>query len=220
MLDVLMPVAVEDIPLALTETEELDKNGNTIFRYTGAIPQLEESTDVPFRLVVCVDGGTREDVELLQRYLPEASCEWALMQNQGVQGFAYTVAELAKSCRNDWIAIVPAYVWVDDVKWFGKMQVVFTKDPHCFMVGADVPNTLSATVPPFKLDHKRHVKSDFFLSRRAAMQNVGQFSGSEDFSRQAHQLGGTRWVASGVRFRDAHAHEKDRREHAPASSDS
>lgn len=220
MLDILMPVAVEDLAHALTEIQELNKEGEEVFRCVGAIPQLEEMTDVPFRLVVCVDGGTREDVEPLQRYMPGASFEWALMQNTAVMGFAYTVGELAKTARNDWIAIVPAHIWVDDPKWFGKMQVVFTKDPHCFMCAADVPNTLSATVPPFRLDHKRHSKSDFFLSRRAAMQNVGQFEGSEDFSRQAHQLGGTRWVASGVRFRDAHAHEKDRAKQPAASSDS
>ena len=219
MLDVLMPVSVEDLPHALTEVAGLAKDGSPTIQHVGAIPHLEEVTDVPFRLVVCVDGGTREDVEPLQTYLPGAKCEWALMQNSGVMGFAYTVSELAKTCRNDWIAIVPAHIWVDDPKWFGKMQVVFTKDPHCFMCAADVPNTLSSTVPPFRLDHKRHSKSNFFLSRRAAMQNVGQFESSEDFSRQAHQLGGTRWVASGVRYRDAHAHKTDRAKQPATSSD-
>ena len=200
MLDILMPVDVKDIPHALTETQELDKDGQEVYRYVGAIPQLEELTDVPFRLVICVDGGTREDVEILQTYLPGAKCEWSLMQNDGVKGYEYTLGELCKAIRNEFVAIVPANIWVDDEKWFGKMQVVFTKDQHCFMVSADVPNTISATVPPFKLDHKRHSKSPFFLSRKAALMNIGAFSGGEDMSRKAHLLGGTRWVASGVRY--------------------
>ncbi len=207
MLDVLMPVKVEEIPLAITETERMASDGTIETIYLGAVPRLEMFTDVPFRLIVCVDGGTHEDVALLRRYLPSATCEWALMQNVGVQGFGFTMAELTKHLHYEFVAIVPARIWIDDPKWFGKMQVVFTKDPHCFMVAADVPNTLSSTVPPIKLDHKRHPKSDFLLTRRAAMKNVGSFEGSEDFSRQAHQLGGTRWVASGVRYEEANARE-------------
>ena len=215
-----MPVSVEDIPNALTEVEKLNKMGERETSYAGAIPQLEELTDVPFRLVVCVDGGTAEDVELLQAYLPNAKCEWVLMQNSGVQGYAYTINELAKSCRNEFVAIVPPKVWVDDNVWFGKMQVVFTKDQHCFMVAADVPNTISATVPPFRLDHKTHPQSDFFLSRRSALQNVGAFDGSEDFSRKAHQCGGTRWIASGVRYGEASASKSSGTLESAQSSDS
>lgn len=188
MLDILMPVGVSDIPNALR-----------------AIENLVEFTDVPFRLLVCVDGGTREDVEPLQAFLPAIKPEWNLMQNTGVQGFPFTISELAKSVRNEFVAVVPPNIWVNDPKWFGKMQVVFTKDQHCFMVAGDVPETVMASTPPFKLVYNRHPTSNFFLSRRAAMQNVGEFSSSEDFSRQANQLGGTRWVASGVRYSDAHA---------------
>jgi len=208
MLDILMPVDVKDLKHVLTETKTVSESGEEVYFYVGAIPQLEESTDVPFRLVVCVDGGTQEDVAMLRTYLPGGKCEWVLLQNEGVQGPAHTMAELVGAVRNEFVAIVPARIWVDDPKWFGKMQVVFTKDPHCFLVAGDVPNTINATVPPFKLDHKTHPKSDFFLTRKAALQNMGMFTGSENFSRQAHQLGGTRWVASGVRYRDAHAGEK------------
>jgi hypothetical protein len=208
MLDVLMPVGVKEIGLALTNSKALDAQGQEFITQVGSIPQLEEHTDVPFRLVVCVDGGTREDVELLANYLPNARCEWVLLQNDGVQGYAYTLNELSKTLRNEFVAVVPPNIWVDDSVWFGKFQVVFTKDPHCFMVSGDVPNTISATVPPFKLDHKRHSKSPFFLSRRAAMMNVGSFESAIDFSRKAHQLGGTRWVASGVRYGDANAREE------------
>jgi hypothetical protein len=207
MLDVLMPVSVKDIPLALTESKALDAKGVEMVSYVGAIPCLEEMTDVPFRLVVCVDGGTREDVELLAAYLPNATCEWVLMQNDGVLGYAYTLNELSKTVRNEFVAVVPPNIWVQDRVWFGKFQVVFTKDPHCFMVSGDVANTISATVPPFKLDHKKHSGSPFFLSRRTAMSNVGSFESAVDFSRKAHQLGGTRWVAAGVRYGDAHASE-------------
>ncbi len=200
MLDILMSVSVKNIPNAVTEIGD---------EYEGAIPSLAELTDVPARLVVCVDGGTSEDVELLRRYLPASSLEWVLMQNDGVLGYERTLAEMVKVCKNEFVAIVPASIWVDDPKWFGKMQVVFTKDPHCFMVAADAPNTVMASMPPFKLDHRQHPKSEFFLTRKAALQNVTQFSSCEDFSRKAQQMGGTRWMAGGVRYCEApNAREK------------
>ena len=206
MLDILVPISVGDLNNALTELE-LEKDGISVTEYHGAIPSIETNSDVPIRLIVCVDGGTREDVELLQRYLPTCSCAWTLSQNMGVKGFAYTLSELARSARNEFVAIVPGNILVEDPKWFGKMQVVFTKDPHCFMVAADVPNTVMASMAPFKLDHRRHPKSEFFLTRKAALQNVGSFEGVESFSRQALALGGTRWIAGGVRFRKANARE-------------
>lgn len=206
MLDILMPVKVEAIAQALTEVEVVDLVDGveqTSYEFQGAIPCLEDLSDVPTRIIVCVDGGTNEDVELLRRYLPASSCEWSLMQNDGVLGYEKTLIELIKAVRNEFVAIVPANISVDDNQWFGKMQVVFTKDPHCFMVASDVPQTVSATMPPFRLDHKTHPKSEFFLTRRTALQNVAQFSGSEDFSRKAVQMGGTRWIAPGVRYGDA-----------------
>jgi hypothetical protein len=204
MLDVLMRVSVENIRNAVIEVETDDG-----VEYEGAIPCLEELTDVPLRLCVCVDGGTEEDIALLRRYLPASSCEWTLMQNDGVLGYERTMAELSKVVKNDFVAVVPAGIWVDDPQWFGKMQVVFTKDPHCFMVAADVPNTVAATVPPIRLDHKTHPESGFFMTRAPALLNVNTFTCSADFSRRAHQMGGTRWVASGVRYGEApHAREK------------
>lgn len=205
MLDVLMPVRLANLPHALIEME--DEKGE--IEYEGAIPRLEEFTDVPFRLVVCVDGGTREDMELLARYLPVAKCsQWVLMQNEGVQGMAATMSELLAAAQGQFVAIVPANIWVNDPKWFGKMQVVFTKDQHCFMVATDVPNTVSANLPPFKLDHRRHPKSDFILTRTAVLQNVQTFTDPEDFSRAALKLGGTRWIAPGVRYMDSNARAK------------
>ena len=220
MLDIMMPVSLEDLASTVVETHELDQSGQDIVVYDGAIPRLERFTDVPFRLVVCVDGGTREDVEFLKAYLPISTCEWALMQNNGVQGFAYTMSELVRATQKEFVAFVPANIWVDDDKWFGKMQVVFTKDPHCFMVAGDVPNTASTMVPPVKLTHSQHPRSDFFLSRQAAIQNVVRFTGAKDFSEQAHQLGGTRWVAPGVHYLDTHARKDDRKLESSQSRDS
>lgn len=206
MLDILMPVSVDEIPHAFTLFEDVTLGHLA----SGAIHELAQHTDVPFRLVVCVDGGTREDIEGLRAYLESMDFEWSLMQNDGVLGYEATVAELIAAIRNDWVAVVPPTVWVEDPQWFGKMQVVFTKDPHCFLVAGDVPNTVSATAPPFKLDHRRHPKSNFFLSRAISMRQIAQFSGSEDFSRKAHTAGGTRWVAGGVRYGEAHDSAIDR----------
>jgi len=200
-----MPIPVDDIPLAVSEFHDDDK-----VWFEGAINNVLRDVDVPHRTVVCVDGGTQEDVALLRRYMPSLA-EWALEQNEGVHGIPRTLSAMLQFARNQWIAVVPPHVWINDPKWFGKMQVVFTKDPHCMMVAADVPNTASSTMPPIKLDHKTHPVSPFFLTSLNAVRNVlggGPLDEADywrEFSQRALALGGTRWVASSVRYGDAHA---------------
>lgn len=207
MLDILMPVRVDQIHLAMGQFLSWDPEGDPMelpVDGRGAIDLIGEMTDVPFRLVICVDGGIREDVASLRSYLPNSPFEWSLLQNDSVRGMRHTMKVLSDAVRNDYVAVIPPNIWIDDPQWFGKMQVVFTKDRHTFIVAGDVPNTASKTVPPFKLDYRHHPKSNFFLSRRMAFQSIGEFSGSEEFSQKAHQLGGTRWVASGVHYEDMH----------------
>lgn len=215
-----MPIPVKDLPLAISEFWEDDK----LF-YEGAIPNVVRDVDVPFRIHVVVDGGTREDVALLQRYMPTLG-QWSLEQNEGVHGIPRTLSAMLSFAQNPWIAVVPPSTWLDDPKWFGKMQVVFTKDPHCMMVAADVPNTLSSTMPPVKLDHKTHPVSPFFLSTANAVRNVlgvSPLTEAEywrEFSQRALGLGGTRWVASAVRYGDAHASQETGALESASDSDS
>lgn len=218
MLDILMPISVKDLPLAVSEIQNPDG-----IVYAGAIPSLVRDTDVPFRIYAVVDGGTSEDVAVLRRYMPTLQ-DWALDQNTAVVGISDTLSRMLIAARNQFVAVVPPYIWVDDPKWFGKMQVVFTKDPHTMMVGADVPNTISSTMPPQKLDHKTHPVSPFFLSSLNAVRNAlgaDPLRGEDywrEYSRRALELGGTRWVASGVRYGDVHASEAARTfEPAPSS---
>lgn len=200
-----MPVPVADIPLAVSEFSDED----TVW-HEGSICNLIRDTDVPFRLHVTVDGGTAEDIALLRRFMPVLK-DWSLDQNDGVVGIPHTLSMMMQGVRNPCVAVVPPHIWIDDKKWFGKMQVVQTKDPHNMMVSADVPNTLSSTAPPQKLDHKTHASSPLFLTNKNAIQNVigASFLTNDDywvdFSRRALGLGGTRWVASSVRYGDAHA---------------
>ena len=205
MLDILMPVSVKDLPLVVQEIDNPD--GMT---YEGALPRLVADTDVPCRFCVVVDGGTREDVALLQRYMPTL-VDWNLEQNSGVEGIPSTLSAMLTSARNQFIVVVPPHIYLDDPKWFGKMQVVFTKDPHCMIVGADVANTVDSNAHPVKLGYKIHPVSPMFLTTLNAVRNVlgaGPLREGDywrEFSQRAHGLGGTRWVASGVRHRDAHA---------------
>lgn len=198
MLDVLMPVRSEEIGQALTVFEQGDDEV-----FVGSIMRVGKHTDVPFRLLICIDGGTAADARTLRRFLPGVSHEWLLLANEGVRGYSFTLRELCSRVRSEFVAVLPGNIWLDDPKWFGKMQVVFTKDPHCYMVAADVPQTVSASMPPQKLTHRDHPNSEFFLTRRAALLNVGEFDDAEHFSRRSMQLGGSRWIASGVRYHAA-----------------
>ncbi len=218
MLDILMPVSVKDLPLVVQEIQNPDG-----VVYEGSLPRLVTDTDVPCRFSVVVDGGTREDIALLQRYMPTLS-DWSLNQNNSVQGISRTTSAMLSFARNQFVAVIPPHIWMDDVKWFGKMQVVFTKDPHCMMVMTDVPNTTFSAAPPFKLDHKTHPVSPMFLTSLNAARNVLGISPIDEadywreYSQRALQLGGTRWVASGVRYQDAHAGQNlEALESAPGS---
>jgi hypothetical protein len=205
VLDILMAIPVADLPLAVSEFSDGDK-----FWHEGAIPSLVRDVDVPFRMSVVIDGGTRDDAALLQRYMPTLE-DWQLDQNDGVQGIPKTLTAMLTFARNPFIVVVPPNIWVRDPKWFGKMQVVFTKDPHCMMVAADVPETVSATMPPQRLDHKTHPSSPFFLTNNNGARNVlgaGPLLEKaywREYSLRARDIGGTRWVASSVRYGDSHA---------------
>lgn len=205
MLDILMAIPVADLSLAVSEFSNDDK-----FWHEGAIPSLVRDVDVPFRMSVVIDGGTREDAAVLQRYMPTLD-DWQLDQNNGVQGIPKTLTAMLHFSRNPFIAVIPPHIWLRDPKWFGKMQVVFTKDPHTMMVAADVPETVSATMPPQRLDHKTHPSSPFFLTNVNGARNVlgaGPLQEEDywrEYSLRARDIGGTRWVASSVRYGDAHA---------------
>lgn len=213
-----MPVSVKDLPLVVQEI----KNPDGVV-YEGSLPRLIADTDVPLRVSVVVDGGTQEDVALLRRYMPTLS-DWSLNQNNSVQGIPRTLTAMLSFARNQFVAVFPPNIWMDDVKWFGKMQVVFTKDPHCMMVSGDTPNTTFSSAPPLKLDHKTHPVSPMFLTSLNAARNVLGISPLDEvdywreYSQRALKLGGTRWVASGVRYQDAHASQNlEALEPAPGS---
>lgn len=205
MLDILMPVSVKDLPLVVQEIQNPDG-----VIYEGSLPRMVANTDVPIRVCVCVDGGTKEDTALLRRYMPTLT-DWNLEQNLFVSGIPQTLTAMFSGVRNQFVVVVPPNIWMDDVKWFGKMQVVFTKDPHCMIVAVDSPNTSFSSAPPGKLDHKTHPVSPMFLTTLNAARNVmgigplDEVDYWREYSQRALRLGGTRWVASGVRYQDAHA---------------
>lgn len=198
MLDILMPILVSNTDQAIR-----------------CIDDLCENTDVPFRIIAIVDGGNRQDISELEARLKggEKQFEWKLNQTSGTAYFNVTLKFAMDAIENQWVALIPPEVSIVDPQWFGKLQVVFTKDPHCYMVDG-IPDTKAATMIPIKRDHHHLAKGcRFFLSTKMSMDNLkgfppDTFDIAHWMQREALRQGGTVWCAQGARF-----HIMDHEEH-------
>lgn len=187
MLDIIFPTPIENIDLC---SESLDR----IVRFT----------DVPFRLIAIVDGGTRSDLAPLEAHLKGCDFEWTLLHNKRHEYLNSCIRDASEQTRHKLVALIAPQVQIDDGKWFGKMQQVFLKDPICGIVDT-IPNTLSSTAPPIRRQmHKgpedgcRFVLlSQHFLCRVPPM---GKADPVAMWANSAMRGGGTAWLSSGVRY--------------------
>ena len=132
MLSILIPTLVDNLSLVAP-----------------CITELEKHTDLPFELVVVVDGGTNDDVELLKGELATKTYKWKLIHNIPIQYKNESVLNGAKACKYQMVAIVDPQVRINDDKWVGKVQSVFTRDRACVIMDT-APNTKSRTANPIK----------------------------------------------------------------------
>lgn len=183
MLECLIPCPIENIHLVQP-----------------AIEALKRCTDVPFRPIVVIDGGTRSDYE---REVEVGATKFIhnpkrVYLNQCIlQG----IAEL----EEQFVALVPPETVIDDPKWFGKMQQVFLKDPHAF-VCYGIPDTQAATAPPVRIPQaaKFDIKHRFALLLTRELKLLGTSTGKEEpvefWVKSTFRRGGTVWCSPGVRY--------------------
>ncbi len=194
MLDIIFPTPIENIELC---SESLDR--------------ILQFTDVPFRVVAIVDGGTRSDLAPLEAYLNGVDYEWELLHNSKPEYLNSCLKSAAERTRHKLVALVAPEVLIDDGKWFGKMQQVFLKDPICGIVDT-LPNTLSATVHPIRRSiHKGPeagcrfaMMSQHFICK---VPPIGKVDPVQMWAGSAMRGGGTAWLATGVRYQKVEAKE-------------
>jgi hypothetical protein len=180
----------------------LAKDAQGVFK--GTLLDIEETTEVPFRLLVMVDGGMRDDFAVLEAYLTGAEYEWKIIHERQPVYFSKTMSELLTAATAKHVAIIPSNIHIEDQNWYGKMQLVFMRDPHAMVVYAnqDQPNSL----PPHKLHHHDHPEEPMMLITRYLAQHITVESAKVSapewaamVSNQVLTIGGTRWAAPGVR---------------------
>lgn len=167
------------------------------------IDLLFKGTDVPFKVIVVVDGGTRADLAGLEKYLQGSDVDWQLLHNEKPLGLNKALIDGLRECRRKLVAFVAPEVRLDDPKWVLKTKQVFEKDPICGIVDTE-PNTKNSLSGPFKRRlHYPPMGCRFALLQTAFAQKtspVGAVDPCEFWSRQAMAGGGTSWSSLGVRY--------------------
>lgn len=186
MLDVLMPTPVRNVDLV-----------------PGALDALCDFTDVPFRVVLAVDGGSEQDIAPIKPRVMGLP-QWQIMQDH-YRGFNATLEAARAEMRNEFVAIVPPEVRVADREWFGKMQMIYYKDGHAMIVDA-IPDTLSTCGVPGKRDQHNLGKGiKLALMRRKVLLGMPPIPINESdaiywIERTALTLGGSVWHSASVLF--------------------
>jgi hypothetical protein len=165
---------------------------------------IAKHTDIPFRVIVMVDGGLRKDFEELELHLASFEHPWKLLHNSPEVGLNQTLREGLEECIQKLTAVIAPEVRLMDSQWFGKMQVVFQRDPICGI--ADTwPNTKSATLHPIRRAQNNPTSEGcrFAMLQTAFAKKTPPY-GSVDpmtfWSRSCMANGGSGWAVSGVRY--------------------
>lgn len=190
MISILMPVPVENIELA-----------------EDAISRIQTFTDIPFSLIVVVDGGTRGDLSGLEAHLSGSNLNWKLLHNRPRAGLNKTIIDGLEECLEKITAIIAPEVRLDDAKWVGKSQQIFHRDPTCGVVDT-LPNTKSATLHPVKRHHSRppEIGCRLALVQTSFARKVlplGDYDPIEFWAKAVMGNGGSAWHAGGIRYFEA-----------------
>lgn len=171
----------------------------------GLVQNLNEQTDVKFRIVVSVSGVRRNDLGLVEAALGAGAAKWAIVESSPtIKPMNFMVQQAVEHCRHKFVAVCKPGTIVDDKQWFGKMQVPFLKEPRCYIVGTD-PSVQSIAMHPAR--QRGNTFADLgplALIKRSAIddmkfEDVDGTDWIEKFGAAAVKSGGTVWMAPGVR---------------------
>lgn len=205
------------------QTAVIGPQGQPMERMVGTLPALVESLEwakrcnpqvtgyagveapSPVKFLVCVNGGTHDDVVEIEGYLKSLDFDWLFIQQDAVEAEARCIEMLIDQCIHEWTALVPGHAFVREDKWFEKMQQVYFKDRVCGMVGTD-SNLADNTSIPYRLTHRNHPSGSIVLLRRNLLGEIAWDTIRKsdhvptELSKQVIALGANVWVAPAVRF--------------------
>lgn len=125
------------------------------------ITGMAKHTTVDYRLRVCMDGGSPNDVadtEMLLREIEHDSSyckEVQLLHNKKVLYEAETVARLLDQVPKDskFVVILPVMNEIKQTKWWEVLHTPFIRDSLC-MLSSNEPKSLWRNVPHYAMTHK------------------------------------------------------------------
>lgn len=187
MIDILIPSPTKNIGLIST-----------------CIAHLLPTIDLPFKLIVVVDGGVRSDVVDLERLLFNAEHDWGLVQTPSVVGLNRCISAGLEKSANKWIAYVAPWVRMNDPKWLMKMRLVLDRDSAGCMIDT-APDTKSSTAQPVVRKQNRFPLPGCGLAMlkgkfARAHQPTGDVDPVACWAKEAQDRGGRTWHSSGVNY--------------------
>ena len=180
---------------------------NAVFN---CLAELADNTDIPLRMIVCGQGGTKTDWTVVRDFLD------TLRDEQGLH-YGLFVHERKKSkpadcvrqglglIKHEYVFVLRPDVLIRDNQWFSKMVAPIQKAPYVGGVFLPAEFSGSATLPPNPLMENSEIyPTSAVLTTRAHI----EFSGAHyrgDFFDQSFQsglvtAGSVRWIHPGVRF--------------------
>lgn len=195
----------------------LAPDGTPLERMIGTLPALVESIqwlkqinpdrEPPCKIIVVVNGGTRDDMVEIDSYLQSLDFDWFVVQNDEVHKEARCLELAANEIKHEFVALCPATTLVRESKWVEKMQVVYNKDRNCCMVGTD-NQMRDNSFPPYKLPRAQHAAGGLVLMRKNIFPSL-DYDGMDpeqplqlEVSKSIEKIRGNRWVSPSVRFSD------------------
>jgi hypothetical protein len=196
LLDVLVPVPHQNLQLV-----------------PDCLDALRTCTDVPFRVLVMVDGAAEEDLRSLQDYLNAFEPAWRLTNERIAVGLNAILNEGLSDCVQKLTAIIGPETRLLDRQWFGKVKQIFDRDPIAGIVDF-YPDTRSTTHYPVKRAHNRHplmgcrfavVQTNY--ARK--MQLYGLVDPMVYWSKMVHSQGGSAWHVAAVSYTEVEHHDHE-----------
>lgn len=214
MLDLIYPVHRSNFYLLAQRRIVEHKDGTEGEVFEGAMPFSEQYVDVPHRIIVSAEGGSRSDLATIESWLNGWGSEWKIVHNAEVTSWDEAMMRGLAQAKNKFVAVIPPWFHIKDKRWFGKMQAPFNKDNLAMLAASLKEPGKSFTIPPFVLDRHKHPQGPMFVTRLNALQELAPIppckNWLEEYSANIQRAGGRRWEVQSVGF-ELQEHEEHRK---------
>jgi hypothetical protein len=174
------------------------------------VTSIVKNTTVDYNLMVCVDGGSADDVsdiELLLREIEQDAsyCKGVqLLHNKKVLYEAETVARLLDAATSEFVVVFPVMNDLNNSKWWAVLHTPFIRDSLC-MLSSNEPKSLWRNVSHYAMTKTDVIGTEaIILVKLKTVKSVGwRFKDVDMFIAQRlvdefTKIGGRCWSAPSI----------------------